>query len=117
MTPNSCYELVPIVQGTDYSPAPITGPFTDPNTGAVVSPAPTVSAGVTAPIFALLCTASTGSGNVKIRALGNGSDITIPCAAFVEGVVYYIYLKKLVDDNSGAVKFVGYRYGNNPLVF
>lgn len=114
MTPNSAYELVPIVKGTDYSPQAITEAFVDPNTGAPVSPAPTVSAGNTAPIFAMLCTAS-GAGSVVIRALGNDSDITIPGVAFVEGVVYYIYLKKLVDDNSGAFKFVGYRYKQTPL--
>lgn len=117
MLPNSAYELVPIVVGTDYSPAATTEEFIDPNTGEPISPAPEVSGPMTPPIFALLCTKTGTAGNITIRALGNDSDVTIPCVSFVAGQVYHIYLKKLVNDNSGNVTFVGYRYAAMPQVW
>jgi hypothetical protein len=118
MLPNSGYELVPIVPGVDYSPAAQTTDFVDPNSGLPNSPAHMVANGVSAPIFALLCTKSSGAGSIVIQALGNTSGgVTILSTAFVAGQVYYIYLKKLLNDNSGAVAFVGYRYAQMPQVF
>lgn len=116
MMPNSGYELVKIVKGTDYSPAARTADFVDPNLGAL-SPTYTVSDGYTPPIFALLCTKSTGSGNCEIEALGNDGAVIFPSNAFVKGNVYYIYLKRLIDDDFGGLQFVGFRYANMPLTW
>lgn len=95
MLPNSAYTLEPIVVGQNYSQD-------------------------AKPIYALLCTKSAGAGNVKMQARGNTAqstgDITIPSVAFVVGVVYYIYLSVLTDDDSGNVKFVGFRYPAMPVV-
>lgn len=115
MVPNSGYELVNIVAGTDYSPAARTTDYVDPNTGVAESPSISVDNGVTPPIFALLCTANSGGGTVVMQALGNDDNVSIPGNAFVVGQVYYIYLKKLL--NAGGVSFVGYRYAQMPLVF
>jgi hypothetical protein len=92
MTPNSGYELVPIVMGYDYS--------TDNN-----------------PIYALLCTKSSGTAPITIQAPGNATPITINADTFKVGVVYYFYLKMLVDDASATVAFVGYRYPSRPMIF
>lgn len=91
MTPNSAYELVPIVLNHDYS--------VEQN-----------------PIYALLCTKSSGVAPVAMRALGNNSDVTFTADVFKVGVVYYIYLKTLTLDGGGTVEFVGYRYANRPMV-
>lgn len=116
MNPNSAHELVVITQGTDYTPTEQFVNHNNPNSGPTSPPGPLVSNGLNSPVFALLCTSSTGAGNIKLRALGNNSDITIPAAAFKQGVVYYLYLKKLVDDGGGAVTFVGYKYKQYPMV-
>lgn len=109
MNPNSAYELIEIQEGVDYSPSEQFTNYGGPG-------GPSVSAGMSSPVFALFCIESSGVGNIKIRSLGNDSDITIPAAAFKQGVVYYMYLKELVDDNGGAVKFVGYKYKTYPMV-
>ena len=103
MTPNSAYELVEIAEGVDYTPAEI-------KDGSV-------TVGIEPPIYALLCTKGGTSGDVEIKLLGNSSAITIPATTFKQGVVYYMYLKELVDDNSADVKFVGFRYNNHPMVY
>jgi len=115
MLPNSAYELVPIVAGTDYSPSARTTEHIDPNTGEPMSPAPVVANGLTPPIFALWCTANTGGGTVVLQAIGNDNNVSIPGNAFTVGRVYYFYLKKLL--NAGGVTFVGYRYANMPLTY
>jgi hypothetical protein len=107
MTPNSAYSLVNIVEGVDYTQAPTT---------SMVGPV-SVQTGLEPPIYALLCTKGGTSGNIEIQLLGMGSPISIPATTFKQGVVYYMYLKKLVDDNSGDVTFVGFRYANSPAVY
>lgn len=110
MTPNSAYELVQIEKDVDYSPKMNNEPVTNNN-------GPVVSKGMTPPIFALWCVESCNTGTVKIHPIGNQNPIEIPCNAFKAGVVYYIYLKKLVDDCEGKVKFVGYKYRENPIQY
>lgn len=107
MTPNSAYSLVEIVEGQDYTPGPVT---------SMVGPV-SVQTGLEPPIYALLCTKGGTSGNIQIQLLGMDSPITIPSTTFKQGVVYYMYLKKLVDDNSGDVTFVGLKYANSPAVY
>lgn len=107
MTPNSAYSLVPILQGVDYTPTPIYETIGSTN----------VEKGKTPPIFALLCTKGGTSGNIQIRLLGDSSAVTIPSMTFKQGVVYYMYLAELVNDNGGDVTFVGYKYSAHPLVF
>lgn len=107
MTPNSAYELVSIVEGTDYTPQPRTKMV-----GSV-----TVNDGLQPPIYALLCTKGGTSGNIQLQLLGMNAPISIPSTTFKQGVTYYMYLKKLVDDNSGDVAFVGYKYSAHPLVY
>ena len=114
MVPNSAYKLVPIVAGTNYAPAATTEDFVDPNLGLQSPAGATVAGPMSPPIFALFCTYSSGVGNVVLQALGNDDNVVIPASAFKEGVVYYIYLKKLL---SGDVTFVGYQYAQMPLVY
>ncbi len=116
MNPNSCYKMINVVEGTDYTPTEQFTTHVDPNLGETSPAGPTVSAGLNSPIFALLCTASTGSGNVEIQALGNDTPVVFPSNAFIKGVVYYIYLKKLVSDDGGAVSFVGFQYNAYPFI-
>lgn len=106
MNPNSAYELIEIEVGTDYSPTTIFETVGTTN----------VPKGLSAPVYALLCTKSGTSGNVQIKTLGMDEPIDIPAATFKQGVVYYMYLKELVDDNSGDVKFVGFKYKSHPMV-
>lgn len=110
MTPNSAYELVDIEKNVDYSPK-INNQPTSTNDG------PVVSKGMTPPVFALWCVESCNTGTVSIHPLGNENPIEVPCNAFKPGVVYYIYLKKLLNDNDGKVKFIGYRYKDNPMTY
>lgn len=118
MVPNSAYTLVSITTGTSYAPAATTQNFygapTLANPTGVVSG---ISGPMTPPIFALFCTVA-NTGNVVIRPLGApddaSGDITFPAGSFKQGVVYYIYLKKVVSDDS-TVKFVGYQYSGTPL--
>jgi len=91
MLPNSAFKLEPIVTGTDYSQD-------------------------AKPIYALLCTKSAGAGNIIMKARGNDTGVTMPSDAFVVGVIYYIYLGELVDDDSGNVEFIGFRYHAMPMV-
>lgn len=107
MTTNSAYELVEIEANKDYAPKAVGAPY--------VGSGPVVNKGMTPPIFALWCVKSTNTGNIVIQPLGNENPVTIPCSAMKEGVVYYIYLKKLLDDNNGAVKFMGYKYKDYPI--
>ena len=107
MTPNSAYSLVEIVEGTDYTPAPKMG---DVGGNAV-------EIGVEPPIYGLLCTKSGTAGNIELKLLGMANSILIPSATFKQGVIYYFYLKELVDDNSGDVTFVGMKYNNSPQIF
>ena len=113
MTPNSAYKFVPIVSNTDYTPTAITVENKDPNTGAGTGIF--VKNGYTPPIYALLCTDSTGDATtITIQALGDGSATTVAASSFVPGVVYYIYIRKIVGT---AVKFIGFQYQSTPLVF
>ncbi len=109
MTPNSAYELVEIKKDLDYSPKMNHLP-TVPN-------GPVVSKGMSPPIFALWCVASCSTGSIKIQPLGNENPIEIPCNALKPGVVYYIYLKKILDDCEGQVKFIGYKYKEAPIQY
>ena len=104
MQPNSAYSLVPIVKGTDYSPTSAT----------INKDGYQVNAGLTAPIYALLCVKSTGAGSVQIQALGDTAPITFTADVFKVGVIYPIYIKKLVDDAGGSVGFVGFKYSAHP---
>lgn len=106
MNPNSAYELIEIVVGTDYSPTTI---FETVGTANVPK-------GLSAPVYALLCTKGGTTGDVQIKTLGMDEPIDIPAATFKQGVVYYMYLKELVDDNGGDVKFVGFKYKSYPMV-
>lgn len=106
MTPNSAYELVEIVKDTDYAPRM-----------THMSETSVVSKGLTPPIFALWCVSSCQEGFIEILPLGNENPISIPCNAIKPGVVYYIYLKKLLSDNMGQVKFIGYRYKDAPIQY
>jgi hypothetical protein len=117
MTPNSAFNLVNIVVGTNYAPVQtaqtIQGqPSTSVPTGIV-----TIAGPMTGPIFALFCTANS-TGNTVVRALGapddGSADITFPSGSFKQGVVYYMYLKNLVAD--GGAAFVGYQYAALPVV-
>ena len=111
MSPNSAYKLIPIVDGVDYSPAPQTMPELDPNTGLATGK--TVKNGWSAPIYALLCTASNGNTTtIQIQALGDGSPTTFYSKAFVPGVVYYMYVSKVIGTNAS---FIGYQYQSAPL--
>jgi len=110
MTPNSAYELVNIEKDVDYSPKMNHQP------GSVHN-GPVVAKGINPPIFALWCVESCNTGTVSIHALGNENPTEIPCNAFKAGVVYYIYLKKLLNDNDGKVKFVGYKYKEAPIQY
>lgn len=95
MLPNSAYAIVPIVKGTDYSV-------------------------LNNPIYALLCIKSSGVAPVTIQALGNPDTspegVIMTADVFKVGVVYYIYLKRLIDDASGTVAFVGYQYPSRPMI-
>jgi len=101
MTPNSAYTLVPIQKGTDYTPTEL----------------PAGKGRMTGPIFAVLCTRSTGTGTCKISALGNPVPVEVPSQSFRQGVVYYIYLRQLVDDDGGNLSFLGYQYAQHPQFF
>lgn len=107
MTPNSAYSLVDIVKGVDYTPGPVTETI-----GAA-----TIEKGRQPPIYGLLCTKGGTTGNIQLTLLGMDTPITIPSATFKQGVVYYFYLKELVDDDGGDVTFVGMKYNNHPMVF
>lgn len=113
MTPNSAWKFVPIVSNTDYSPSAQTIEYKDPNTG--VGTGIFNQNGMTPPIYALLCTDSTADATtITIQALGDAAATTVKASSFVPGVVYYIYLKKIVGT---AVKFIGFQYPSTPLVF
>lgn len=109
MTPNSAYKIVPIVRGHDYCPKPAKG-------DAFASSDPVV--------YALLCVGNTctdPAATVSIQTVGGAIDgeaeVRIPAAAFKVGVVYSIYLARLMDDCNGAVSFIGYQYKVCPLTF
>lgn len=102
---NLAYKLIDIVKGTDYSPVEI---YEDVGGTQVAK-------GLSPPVYALLCTKGGTSGDITMELLGNSSPVTIPSAAFVLGTVYYMYLKKLVDDNSADVKFVGMKQKSHPF--
>ena len=61
MAPNSAYDLVEIVQGTDYTPAPTTKPFES-------DPSITVAGPLSSPVYALFCTTS-NTGVTTIETL------------------------------------------------
>lgn len=109
MQPNSGYALIPIVKETDYTPMDITR--SHGNTDIQIY------AGKSNPIFALWCIESTDVGVVKIMSLGNDMPVTVPAGAFRQGVVYYMYLKQLVEDAGGKVKFIGYQYATHPSIY
>ncbi len=113
MNPNSAYSLVPIVEGTDYTPTAQTTTHDDPNLGPTSPPGPTVANGYNPPIYAIFCTATT-IAPAQVELLGDVSPITFPTGAFVKGVVYYMYLKKLVADGGGS--FIGMKYNTYPFV-
>lgn len=107
MTPNSAYSLIDIVEGVDYTPVPIIEVIGTAN----------IEKGRTPPIYGLLCTKGGTAGNIQIQLLGMSAPISIPSTTFKQGVVYYLYLAILVDDNSGDVTFVGMKYNNSPMIF
>lgn len=107
MTPNSAYSLIDIVVGVDYTPGPI-----NETIGTAI-----IEKGRQPPIYGLLCTKGGTAGNIELKLLGMTDPISIPAATFKQGVIYYFYLKELVSDNGGDVKFVGVKYNNFPLVF
>jgi hypothetical protein len=105
MATNSCYKLVPIVVGTDYTPKAQTKLYEGYD----------VNNGLTSPVTALLCVKSSGTGLVQIKALGNDTPIDFTADVFKVGVVYNIYLSTLVADAGGTVGFVGYQGSGYPL--
>ena len=113
MTPNSAYSMIPIVVGTDYTPTEQFTTHDDPNIGPTSPPGPTVSNGLNSPVYALFCTQTT-TAPVQIQLLGDSSPITITTGAFKQGVVYYMYLQKLVDDGGGI--FIGLKYQQYPFI-
>ena len=113
MNPNSAYKSIDIVVGTDYTPTEQFTTHNDPNIGATSPPGPTVSAGLDSPIYAMLCTAS-NTGPCEIQLLGDSASIIYPAGTFKQGVVYYMYLKKLVS--AGGSAFVGFKYHSYPFV-
>jgi len=113
MTPNSAYSLIPIVVGTDYSPVQQYTTHVDPNVGPTSPPGPTVENGLNSPVYALFCTTTT-TGTTQIQLLGDAAPISFPAGSFKQGVVYYMYLKKIVADGGGT--FVGYKYTTHPFV-
>jgi len=110
MNPNSAYSLVPIVVGTDYSPTAQTTAHTDPNTGA--SSSVIVDNGLNSPVYAMFCTVG-NQAPVDIQLLGDVSPVTFPSGSFKQGVIYYMYLKKLVADGGGS--FIGFKYNSYPM--
>ena len=105
MSPNSAYDLINIVVGTDYSPVATSIPYpANPSSGIMVN------GPVTAPVYALFCTAS-NTGTTTITTLA-GNTVDVPAGAFKQGVVYYIYLGILVADGGGS--FIGYKYTGLP---
>ena len=117
MTPNSAYKLVRILPNVDYSPATIYirhGKISPDLENTEADTRPKIYGGKGPPIFAVLCTKSTGSGFCKIQLLGNDEPVELPSQAFRQGVVYYMYFKKLIDDDGGNLKFVGYQYQEHP---
>lgn len=113
MNPNSAYSQVAIVVGTDYTPTAQFTNHVDPNVGVTSPPGPQVANGLNSPVFALFCTV-TSTGNTQIQLLGDNAPVTYPAGSFKQGVVYYMYLKKLVAD--GGASFVGFRYQQYPFV-
>ena len=112
MNPNSAYSLVPIVVGSDYTPTEQFTTHNDPNLGPTSPPGPTVSNGLNSPVYALFCTTTT-TGPTDIQLLGDATPITFPTGSFKQGVVYYLYLKKLVAAGGGT--FIGLRYNSYPF--
>lgn len=111
MSPNSAYKLVPITDGVDYSPIPQTIAVLDPNTG--VPTGKNAQNGMTPPIYALLCIASNGNTTtIQIQAFGDSTPTTFYTKAFVPGVVYYMYVAKVIGTNAA---FIGYQYQTTPL--
>jgi hypothetical protein len=107
MMPNSAYTLEAIVLEQDYTPQQ---KFRTMGVGG-----PSVKDGIEGPIYAVLITESATTGSITLECLGNEEPVTIPCNALKVGVVYNIYLKKLITDNGGAVKMMGFRYSTHPL--
>ena len=106
MNPNSAYKLITIEKGIDYAPENVYIKH-----GAVKAD---VYGGKTPPIFAVLCTKSTGDGYCKIKLLGDEHPVEMLSQSFRQGVVYYIYIKELVEDDGGNLKFVGFQYPKSP---
>lgn len=112
MNPNSAYSQVAIVVGTDYSPVTQYTTHVDPNVGPTSPPGPTVANGLNSPVFALFCTVTSTSAT-QVQLLGDAAAVTYPSGSFKQGVVYYMYLKKLVAD--GGASFIGFRYNSYPM--
>lgn len=112
MQPNSAYSQVAIVVNTDYTPTQQYTTHVDPNIGPTSPAGPTVQNGFNSPVYGLFCTV-TNTSTVQIQCLGDASPVSYPAGAFKQGVVYYMYLKKLVADGGGA--FIGFRYTTYPL--
>jgi hypothetical protein len=110
MNPNSAYSLVTIIVGTDYTPSAQTITHKDGNTGAPTTV--TVNNGLNSPVYAMFCTV-TNTGNTQVQLLGDAAPTTFPAGSFKQGVIYYMYLKKLVADGGGS--FVGFQYNAYPL--
>ncbi len=113
MNPNSGYSQVAIVVGTDYTPTEQFTNHVDPNVGVTSPPGPSVSAGLNSPVYALFCTVTT-TGPCQVQLLGDSAPVTYPTGSFKQGVVYYMYLAKLVADGGGS--FIGFRYQQYPFI-
>ena len=88
MTPNSAFNLVNIELNKDYA-----------------------ESDSTVPIFAIHCT-KTNTGIVKLLPLGSKDEIEFPTGSFVQGAIYWIYVRKISDLGNGS--FVGYKYASRP---
>lgn len=88
MTPNSAYSLVNIEQGKDYG-------IVDDNS----------------PIFAIHCT-QTNTEEVILVPISGDVEIKFPAGSFVQGAIYWIYVKKFITLGGGS--FIGYLYQKKP---
>jgi hypothetical protein len=113
MQPNSAYKLVTIVAGTDYTPVEQFTTHTDPNIGPTSPPGPTVSNGLTSPIYAIFCTVSNTS-TTKIQLLGDSVPTDFAAGALKQGVVYNMYISKITDLGGGT--FIGMSYQQHPFI-
>jgi hypothetical protein len=117
MNPNSAYKLVTIEPGKVYVPNNLYGKhgYIQPELeNTEHDKRPQVFLSKTSPIFAVWCVESSGDGMCTFECLGNSEPITVPSKSFRQGVVYYMFFKRLLDDDKGRLKLVGYQYHTHP---